>query len=100
MIGGWCGLELLTLSDRPHLAAPTPLGDRPSFPSTDIFGRSPSSGSTDIFGRSPSGYLLGHCTLTEVYRYSTSAADPKAAGSARLDPDLEKPSLRNWGANR
>ncbi|MDG2616680.1 hypothetical protein P7L53_10525 [Thermoleptolyngbya sichuanensis XZ-Cy5] len=75
-------------------------GDRPSSPSTRTFGRSPSSGSTDPFGRSPLGYLLGRCTLTEVYRYPTSAADPEAAGSVRLDPDLEEPSLCNWGANR
>ncbi|QKD82340.1 hypothetical protein HPC62_09225 [Thermoleptolyngbya sichuanensis A183] len=36
-------------------------------------------------------------TPTEVYRYSTSAADPKAAGSVQLDPDLEELNLRNLG---
>ncbi|WP_156435222.1 hypothetical protein [Leptolyngbya sp. O-77] len=61
------------LGDRPHLSAPAPLGDRPP------------------------GYLLGRCTLTQVCRCSTSAADPKAAGSVRLDPDLEEPSLCKWG---
>ncbi|WOB42359.1 hypothetical protein HNI00_03690 [Thermoleptolyngbya oregonensis NK1-22] len=71
-----------------HLAAPTPLGDRPSSPCTRTF------------GRSPPGYLLGRCTLTEICRYSTSAADPKAAGSVRFEPDLEELSLRKWGANR
>ncbi|QKD80978.1 hypothetical protein HPC62_01255 [Thermoleptolyngbya sichuanensis A183] len=60
-------------------------------------GDRPSSGSTDTFGRSPPQILLGHCTLTEVYRYSTSAADPKAAGSVQLDPDLEELNLRNLG---
>ncbi|WOB45505.1 hypothetical protein HNI00_21990 [Thermoleptolyngbya oregonensis NK1-22] len=73
------------------------LSDRPSSPCTRTFRRSPSFPNTDIFGRSPPGYLLGRCTLTEVYRYSTSAADPEAAGSVRLDPDLEEPSLRNLG---
>ncbi|QKD83040.1 hypothetical protein HPC62_13300 [Thermoleptolyngbya sichuanensis A183] len=42
-------------------------GNRPSSPCTRTFRRSPSSGSTDPFGRSPLGYLLGRCTLTEVY---------------------------------
>ncbi|HIK40168.1 hypothetical protein, partial [Thermoleptolyngbya sp. M55_K2018_002] len=75
------------------IGSPVPL-------STRTFGRSPSFPSTDTFGRSPPGYLLGHRTLTQVCRYSTFAADPKAAGSVRLDPDLEEPSLCNWGANR
>ncbi|WP_156435103.1 hypothetical protein [Leptolyngbya sp. O-77] len=76
------------------------LRDRPSSPNTNTSGRSPSSLSTRTFRRSPPGYLLGRCTLTEVCRYSTSAANPKAVGSVRLDPDLEEPSLCKWGANR
>ncbi|WP_156435065.1 hypothetical protein [Leptolyngbya sp. O-77] len=76
------------------------LRDRPSSPNTNTSGRSPVSLSTRTSGRSPPGYLLGRCTLTEVCRYSTSAANPKAVGSVRLDPDLEEPSLCKWGANR
>ncbi|MBF2083713.1 hypothetical protein [Thermoleptolyngbya sp. C42_A2020_037] len=90
----------VSLRDRPPSANTNTSGRSPSSGSTRTSGRSPSSLSTRTSGRSPPGYLLGRCTLTEVYRCSTFAADPKAVGSVRLDPDLEELSLCKWGANR